>query len=112
MDAHVPARHPSIFRLVGSSRDGDYWLDVSGELDLATDDELRIALATVQPHTEGTIWLGVGDLDFVDAASLHQLLTFVRTARLSGRSVGVDGARGVVRRMAGLMGFEAELAVA
>jgi anti-anti-sigma factor len=112
MDAHVSTPYPSLFHLVGSSRNGDYWLDVSGELDLATDDDLRIALAAVQPHRDGTIWLGVGDLEFVDAASLHQLLTFVRAARMSGRSVGVDGARGVVRRMAGLMGFEAELAVA
>jgi anti-anti-sigma factor len=112
MTHFVPTAHPSIFRLSGAPRDGDYWVDVSGELDLATDDDLRTALAAIQPHPEGTIWLGVRDLEFVDAASLHQLLSFVRAARLAGRSVGVDGARGVVRRMADLMGFEAELAVA
>jgi anti-anti-sigma factor len=104
--------HPTAFHLVGRSRDGDYWVDVSGELDLATDADLRTALAAVEPHPEGTVFLSLRELDFVDADSLHQLLTFVRTTRLSGRSVGVEGARGVVRRMAGLMGFEAELAVA
>lgn len=112
MDDFVPTPDPSIFELVGTSRDGDYWLDVRGELDLATDDALRTALAAVRPHAEGTIWLGLGELDFADSASLDQLLTFVRTTRRTGRSVGVEGARGVVRRMAGLMGFEAELAVA
>jgi anti-anti-sigma factor len=104
--------HPTPFQLVGKSRDGDYWVDVSGELDLATDADLRTALAAVQPHPDGTVLLSLRDLDFVDADSLHQLLTFVRATRLSGRSVGVEGARGVVRRMAGLMGFEAELTVA
>lgn len=111
MHEQAPIPSPSLL-VSGEPRDGDFWVVVSGELDLATSEELRAALASMDLHPGGTVRIGVADVDFVDADSLEQLVTFVRATRLSGRLVGIDGARGVVRRMAGLMGFEDELAVA
>lgn len=111
MNDHVPDLAPPFF-VMSEPREGNFWIIVSGELDLASDSALRTALAAIEPHPDGTVWIEVADLDFVDAASLHQLLTYVRAARLSGRVAGIDGARGVVRRMAGLMGFDDELAAA
>ena len=96
----------------GEPRDGDFWVVVRGELDLATSEELRAALAALRVHAGGIVRSGVADVDFVDADSLEQLVTFVRATRLSGRLVGIDGAHGVVRRMVDLMGFEDELTVA
>ena len=52
------------------------------------------------------------DLDFADAASVDQLVGFVRLARRTGRDTGVAGARGVVLRMIRLLGHEAELGAA
>jgi anti-anti-sigma factor len=85
---------------------------VSGELDMATDAELRVALASVQLGPDGTVWLHLDDLEFADAASVEQLLGFIRLARDAGREVGVIGARGVVLRMIHLMGHAGELDVA
>ena len=90
----------------------DFWVLVSGELDLATNQDLRVALAAVELSPDGTVWLHLNELDFVDAASIDQLVRFVRLARDAGRDVGVAGAKGVVLRMIRLMGLEDELAVA
>ena len=90
----------------------DFWVLVTGELDLATDGELKVALAAVELGPDGTVWLHLEERDFVDASSVDQLIEFVRLARDAGRQVGVTGARGVVLRMIRLMGLEAELAVA
>jgi anti-anti-sigma factor len=85
---------------------------VSGELDMATDAELRVALSSVELGPDGTVWLHLHDLEFADAASVEQLLAFIRLARDAGREVGVVGARGVVLRMIHLLGHAGELDVA
>ena len=90
----------------------DYWVLVSGELDIATTDDLRIALSSVELGADGTVWLRMAELEFTDADSLDQLVGFIRLAREAGREVGVFGAQGVVLRMIRLMGLESELAVA
>lgn len=112
MAAHDTADPTPHFTLGSETRGEDHWLWVSGELDLATDRDLRAALAAVELKPDGTVWLELGDLDFADAASTHQLVAFVRSTRRSGRRVGVDGAHGVTRRIIDLLGLDGELAVA
>ena len=98
---------------VSSRRVGeDLRVLVSGELDLATGSALRVALAAVDLGPDGTVCLQLHDLDFADAASVDQLVGFVRLARRTGRDTGVAGARGVVLRMIRLLGHEAELGAA
>ena len=110
-------RTPHEFELpcftVDARRSGeDYWVLVSGELDISTTDDLRIALSAVELGADGTVWLRMAELDFADAGSLDQLVGFTRLAREAGREVGVFGAQGVVLKMIRLMGLESELAVA
>lgn len=107
-----PAPIPHAFDVSSRQEGEDFWVLVSGELDLSTDADLRVALAAVELGPDGTVWLHLDGLDFVDAASIDQLVDFVRLARDAGRLVGVVGARGVVLRMIRLMGLEPELAVA
>ena len=107
----APVAHPGF--AVDARHDGEVLqVLVRGELDMATDAELRIALSSVQLGPDGTMWLHLADLEFADAASVEQLLGFIRLARDAGREVGVAGARGVVLRMFHLLGHAGELAVA
>ncbi len=108
----APASAPASFAIDAESRGADFWILLRGELDLATDDQLRVALSSLRLAPEGVIWLHLAELHFVDAASLRQLVDFTRHVRAAGRQVAVNGIHGVVRRMTDLLGLEEELAVA
>jgi anti-anti-sigma factor len=107
----APPPHPG-FAVDARHHDEGVRVLVSGELDMATDAELRVALASVQLGPDGTVWLHLDELEFADAASVEQLLGFIRLARDADREVGIVGAQGVVLRMIHLLGHAGELEVA
>lgn len=111
---HTPSHHPvpSSFSLDAQPDGEDMWVLVSGELDLASDEDLRLALSSVELGQDGTVWLHLAELEFADAASVRQLVGFIRLAREAGREVGVVGVQGVILRMVNLLGLERELDVA
>ncbi len=101
--------HPGF--ALGASRDErGLSLRVTGELDLATHTGLRTALSGIDLGPEGSVRMHLAELLFADAASIDQLIGFLRTAQSSGREVAVTGARGVVLRMIELLGHGSAVA--
>lgn len=101
--------HPG-FALAASRQDGGLSLRVVGELDLATENGLRTALSGIDLGPEGSVRMHLAELLFADAASIDQLIGFLRTAQSAGREVAVTGARGVVLRMIELLGHGSAVA--
>src|SRR5437773_2565005 len=79
-----PAAPPRL--AVGVEReDGRVRVALSGELDLATVDELRGRLAAVEGDGAPTVVLDLRELDFLDSTGIGELLAAQRRLRAAGR---------------------------
>jgi anti-anti-sigma factor len=87
-----------------SERDGTARLILRGELDLATQGDLREAL--VAEHRAGTAVVVVLDqLDYLDSAGIGELVEGCDRARRAGRDFAVTPGTGNVRRVLWISGF-------
>ena len=87
------------------------WLLLRGEADIATAAELDTALEAVHLGEHQSVHLHVGELEFVDVATLRQLTLFARRAREAGHTVMTCRAELTLRRVAELLGIQDELGV-
>lgn len=73
------------------------WVHVSGELDLATADQLREALDDIL-NGRGQVVLDLAELNFCGAEGLSAMLAAHQALDEQGRHLSIRGASGVTRR--------------
>ena len=78
---------------------GAVWIQIRGELDLATCDDLQTALKAVDFDGADGVHLMLDQLTFCDVAGARILLQFERKARLSGRKTTINGTDPMVRKI-------------
>ena len=104
--AHRDGRNFDIERR--SEADGTARLILRGELDLATQGDLREALLAEQ--RAGTAVVVVLDqLDYLDSAGIGELVEGCERARRAGRDFAVTPGTGNVRRVLWISGFLSQL---
>ncbi len=105
-DPHGPAGSPPPAR-----PPGDVVLIVSGEVDLATRDELLIRLLTVVLTSRRRVVIDLTDVDFLDAAGARALRRGHKLARDLGVDVALRGPQPGVRRVLDLTGTDVLMTV-
>lgn len=80
-------------------------LVVSGELDIATVDELSAAARTALETTASTLVLDFGGVTFVDSTGLGALVRLRKEAEQRGLRLRLEGVRPEVRRVLDLTGL-------
>jgi anti-anti-sigma factor len=78
---------------------GAVWIQIRGELDVATCDDLQTALQAVDFDSADGVHLMLDQLTFCDTGGARILLLFEREARLSGRKTTINGANPMVRKI-------------
>ena len=82
-----------------STNAGAVWIQIRGELDLATCDDLQTALQAIDYDSADGVHLMLDQLTFCDTGGARILLLFDREARLSGRNTTINGADPLVRKI-------------
>jgi anti-sigma B factor antagonist len=104
-DGALPARH-KVALSIRTERKGDlYLLAVSGELDLATceqlNDQLELAEASDATHT----LLDLSDVTFIDSTGVQTLVTAAQRARANGGGLLLYPVAGQVRKVLQVTGL-------
>lgn len=82
-----------------------------GEADIATVEELKDQLASVDHIGNPAVQVLLTDLDFADVATVRELALFAGRVKQAGGRVTTSGAKASVRKLARLMRIEDELAL-
>lgn len=85
------------------------WVIVQGEADLATLQELEVALTRIPLDDARVVHLHLDRLTFADVATLRQLTAFARTAKQSGRDIQTCGANPMIRKVARMLAVHEDL---
>lgn len=101
-DAHL-------LRVETVRRDDAAWVVLQGEADLATLQELEVALSRIPLDDAKVVHLHLDHLTFADVATLRQLTAFARTAKQSGRDIQTCGANSMIRKVARLLAVHEDL---
>jgi RND superfamily putative drug exporter len=103
---------PPRLRVVAAHRDGHVWVNLVGELDLATVAELRRQLAAIEADGVATVVLDLRALDFLDSIGIAELLAVQRRLRAAGRRlVLVKAASTPIAQILATAGVDAGLEV-
>jgi anti-anti-sigma factor len=70
-------------------------LKLTGDLDLSTVSQLRLAFEEITAPTE--VHLDLSDLEFIDSSGLGAILSFVRSRNGAGPVVLLDPSKGLAR---------------
>jgi anti-anti-sigma factor len=100
-----PASSPAVFSVHPERFDGVYRLTVSGELDLATRDDLRDELKRAGASGAGHILLDLRDLTFIDSTGIAILVEAHQRSAKKGRRLRVLSVDGQVREVLELTGL-------
>lgn len=88
------------------------WVVLHGEADLGNREELATTLSALLLNGTRSVHLHLSDLTFADARAVEVLSRFAATARGRGLTVTTCDCTPIVRRVAALLGLEAELGLA
>ena len=94
------------FHVEISEVDATVFLRLQGELDVATADQLRNALATAMVSDATKVVLDLADLTFMDSTGLAAVLTASRWAESEGRCLRLRNPTRCVRKLLRLSGFD------
>ena len=89
---------------VSSAGNGARLIVLSGEIDLAVVDELRLLLAA-----DGNVVVDLSAVTFIDSSGIAALLAAHRRQQTSGHSLWVQGAHGPVSRVLEITGTDTVL---
>jgi len=84
MNSPRPREHTDSLTVAVSLCEGVARVEVCGEVDVATHDQLRAALARAEACAARAVWLDLSRLTFCDVAGCDILLRFEQDARASG----------------------------
>ena len=93
--------HP--LRVATTRRAGDAWIELRGELDIATLNQLRVALLGVDLADVDAIFLDLHQLTFCDVTGSKLLLQFDCVALTSGHETTFVGATPTTRKVLTLL---------
>lgn len=85
---------------------------VSGEIDFSDVPDLEDALGQVPVDAAPVVHLDLGGLTFADSHAVRRLADLAVRVRAGGRDVRTSGANRLVRRVATVLGVDAELGLA
>ncbi|HEU4512915.1 MAG TPA: STAS domain-containing protein [Nocardioidaceae bacterium] len=86
--------------------DNTLWIELCGEIDLASHPRLTKTLSSVTLDEVDTLGLDLGALTFCDARGLCYLLDVAQRARSAGHEVVARAATGTIRKMTRILGYE------
>jgi anti-sigma B factor antagonist len=111
MHAEGPSRPdaPGMLRVALSADISAARVRLTGELDLATVDQLLDTIERVRRRGRPDVVLDLTGLRFCDASGLRAFLSMHRQLRADGGGLTVTGARPVVRRLLSLTDLDAVL---
>src|SRR4051794_33453545 len=99
VDVPPPERRP-LFDVDLAVSPTEARVTLRGELDIASTDRLRAALKTVVGSAAPEVRIDLGELRFIDAAGIGELVRLHVELTAAGRRVGVDHARaGLLRTL-------------
>ena len=85
---------------------------VSGEVDMSTADDLRLALDAADRQSGGDVLLDFAGLRFIDSCGLRELLLAARRARRSGRRLKAMNTPPHIRRLFELTAIDQSIELA
>lgn|SRR5487761_670841 len=91
------------FRIEISDWQGTHVVRLVGELDLASASTVARTLVSV---AGSTVVVDMSDLSFIDSSGVAALAQASRLIEAQGDRIELQGARGIVRRMFGLLGMD------
>lgn len=103
-------RRPA-FEIVTTRSGNQICVDIRGELDLSTHEQLRVALCQVELRGADRVHLLLSGLEFCDLGGVELLVAFAIRARDGGCSVATYGASPMIRKMARLIKVEETLTI-
>jgi len=103
MNSPRPREHTDSLTVAVSLREGVACVELCGEVDLATHDQLRAALARAELCAAEVVRLDLSRLTFCDVAGCETLLRFEHDARASGHETRMLGASAPVSRVMALL---------
>jgi anti-anti-sigma factor len=86
--------------------DKTLWIELCGEIDLASHPRLTQSLSSVTLDEVDTLGLDLGALTFCDVRGLCHLLDVAEQARSAGREVVARAATTTLRKMTHILGYE------
>ena len=102
---------PRPFFVKRRSADGQAVLEVGGECDAATLDELNKALGELVSQNPAEAVVDLAEVTFLDSLTLASLMAAASRVRAGGGSFGVVGVRADVRRVFEITGLDRYLLV-
>ncbi len=103
-------RRPA-FEIVTTRSGNQICVDIRGELDLGTHEQLRIALSQAELRAADRVHLLLSGLQFCDLGGVELLVAFAEEVRHEGGSVATYGASPMIRKLARLIKVEDTLTI-
>jgi anti-anti-sigma factor len=93
------------------SPDGSVWLQVRGELDMASVEGFEPALERAIGEADGPVVVDFAECGFVDSIGVRALIRGARELAQSGRVMRVVGAHDQVRELFGMIALDQAAAI-
>lgn len=84
-------------------------IDIEGKLDTQTSDQALDELTRTLEHSPARVLISLALLDFISSAGLRVILRIAKNVRENGAELRVSGARGVVKEVLEISGFDSLL---
>ena len=104
MDSPRPCEGIDPLTVTVTGANGDVWVVVRGEVDLANRNQLRAGLAAIDLARVSHVDLDLRQLGFCDTAGCEILIRFREQAAAAGCDVRFHGAQPIVRKVMSLLG--------
>ena len=84
-------------------------IDIEGKLDTQTSDQALVELTRCLEHRPVSVLISLALLDFISSAGLRVILRIAKNVRENGAELRISGARGVVKEVLEISGFDSLL---